>query len=554
MAFRPLKSFFPTADELLHQDLPTLGKVLLAHLKSYEGMDTVYQHAGLNRGYFRAMLENRNVGLGPLPKEPEYRTRQPEVTKRMMEAWNWLERQGLLIHNDQQVADWFTISSDGEKSLDQENLPAPPSPNPARASKSATGAPRAFLSYSWDGPEHQQWVMELAVRLQGESGVEVTFDRWHLNPGDDKAHFMEHAVAENDFVIVVCTPNYGERANKREGGVGYESMVITADLAEHMLTNKFIPVLRKGSWTSSLPIYLKSRMGVDLSDEPYREDEYERLLRVLHGEPLKPPPIGRKPDFVKEARAATAQKAVHEAVVRKKAEEEKAAQKRSGVGRLILAATEAKRMPVAADPAQKQPAKIIGTELRLKKLWIPALVCFGLLVVGIWWAERSHKSDQKSLTSVSSSSSDAPSQTDAGKGNAPSSQPGNGISDQPKPTADATAIKEAEAAPLIPTAAARIWNKKWFVQFSEDSKERACRLGSNKDLEGSTVVECYEPAYGWNHFLVRLGPEDDRTELDRIRKRYLDRGVFSVLLHDEDCSTPLRVVNCAAVSGGRTNQ
>src|SRR5258706_12737265 len=83
-------------------------------LKSYEGLNTVYQHAGLNRGYFRAMLENRNVGLGPLPKEPEYGTRQPEVTKRMMEAWNWLERQGLLIRNDQQTADWFTISSDGE--------------------------------------------------------------------------------------------------------------------------------------------------------------------------------------------------------------------------------------------------------------------------------------------------------------------------------------------------------------------------------------------------------------------------------------------------------
>jgi hypothetical protein len=115
MPFRPLKSFFPTADELLLQDLPTLGGILLTHLKSYEGLGTVYQHAGLNRAYLRAMLENRNVGLGSLPKEPEYGPRQPEVTKRIMEAWNWLERQGLLIHNDQQPADWFTISSDGEK-------------------------------------------------------------------------------------------------------------------------------------------------------------------------------------------------------------------------------------------------------------------------------------------------------------------------------------------------------------------------------------------------------------------------------------------------------
>jgi pyrimidine deaminase RibD-like protein len=123
MPFRSLKSFFPTADELLRQDLPTLGAILLMHLKSYEGLNTVYQHAGLNRGYFRAMLENRNVGLGPLPKEPEYGIHQPEVTKRMMEAWNWLERQGLLIHNDQQVADWFVISSEGEELLKSGELP-----------------------------------------------------------------------------------------------------------------------------------------------------------------------------------------------------------------------------------------------------------------------------------------------------------------------------------------------------------------------------------------------------------------------------------------------
>ncbi|SRR5713226_5789612 len=124
MPFRSLKSFFPTADELLRQDLPTLGAILLTHLKSYAGLNTVYQHAGLNRGYFRAMLETRNVGLGPLPKEPEYGTCQPEVTRRMMEAWNWLERQGLLIHNDQQVADWFIISSDGEELLKSGELPA----------------------------------------------------------------------------------------------------------------------------------------------------------------------------------------------------------------------------------------------------------------------------------------------------------------------------------------------------------------------------------------------------------------------------------------------
>jgi len=245
------------------------------------------------------MLENRNVGLGPLPREPEYGNRQPEVTKRMMEAWNWLERQGLLIRNDEQVGEWFVISTEGEEHVNHGKVRQRPSANPAIVAKAATDAPRAFLSYSWDGRDHQQWVTKFAERLQGESGVEMIFDGWHLKPGDDKLHFMEQAVAENNFVVVVCTPTYAERANKRQGGVGYESMVITSELAEHILTNKFIPVLRKGTWDSSLPIYLKSRMGVDLTDEPYREDEYERLLRVLHGEPIQPPRLGSKPVFPK---------------------------------------------------------------------------------------------------------------------------------------------------------------------------------------------------------------------------------------------------------------
>jgi hypothetical protein len=120
MALRPLKSFFPTADELLQQDLPTLGGILLTHLKSYEGLNTVYQHAGLCRKYFLGMLENQNQGLGPLPKEPEYGARQPEVTQAMMEAWNWLEREGMLIRNPQQpTGEWFTISRSGEKLLQQ---------------------------------------------------------------------------------------------------------------------------------------------------------------------------------------------------------------------------------------------------------------------------------------------------------------------------------------------------------------------------------------------------------------------------------------------------
>jgi diguanylate cyclase (GGDEF)-like protein len=118
MAHRPLSSFAPTAGELLSLDLPRLGRILLLHLKTYEGLRTVMQNGRLNRDYFVAMLENRSVGLGSLlRKEPEYGPKTPEVVRALLEAWNWLEREGLLIRDPEQPADWFAISRRGEELL-----------------------------------------------------------------------------------------------------------------------------------------------------------------------------------------------------------------------------------------------------------------------------------------------------------------------------------------------------------------------------------------------------------------------------------------------------
>jgi pyrimidine deaminase RibD-like protein len=167
MPFRSLKSFCPTADELLRQDLATLGAILLTHLKSYEGLNTVYQYAGLNRGYFRAMLENRNVGLGPLPKEPEYGVRQPEVTKRMMEAWNWLERQGVLIRNDEQVGDWFIISSDAEGLLKSGELTVRENADAEHSARKADSAP-----FCWEDLDNRLLspkLQELSNEMQKKS-------------------------------------------------------------------------------------------------------------------------------------------------------------------------------------------------------------------------------------------------------------------------------------------------------------------------------------------------------------------------------------------------
>src|SRR6267378_4012966 len=118
----PLKSILPTANDVLQAELEDLGAVLLKHLKSCEGKSPVFQHAGLNREYFIAIMERRNIGLGPLPsKDPEYGAKQPQVTQAFVEAWDWLVREGLLIRNHEQPAEWYLISRKGQTFLQNRN-------------------------------------------------------------------------------------------------------------------------------------------------------------------------------------------------------------------------------------------------------------------------------------------------------------------------------------------------------------------------------------------------------------------------------------------------
>ena len=149
----------------------------------------------------------------------------------------------------------------------------------------------AFVSYSWDDDTHKTWVRELATRLRA-NGVNVTLDQWHVAPGDQLPQFMEQAVRENDFVLIICTPRYKERSDKRTGGVGYEGDIITGEVMTTRNQRKFIPVLRSGTWRGAAPSWLLGKYYVDLSGSPYPENGYQDLLTTLLGRRAQAPPIG----------------------------------------------------------------------------------------------------------------------------------------------------------------------------------------------------------------------------------------------------------------------
>ncbi len=160
--------------------------------------------------------------------------------------------------------------------------------------ESARPTPKAFVSYSWDSEVHKQWVLGLATRLRTD-GVDVTLDQWHLQPGDQLPAFMEGAVRENDYVLIVCTPLYADRSNRRIGGVGYEGDIMTGDVFTTRNERKFIPIYRSGSdWHSAAPSWLMGKYRVDLRGETFSEEQYRDLLTTLHGTRPIAPPVTRR--------------------------------------------------------------------------------------------------------------------------------------------------------------------------------------------------------------------------------------------------------------------
>lgn len=155
--------------------------------------------------------------------------------------------------------------------------------------------PRIFVSYSHDSQEHKDWVLGLATRLV-KDGVDVVLDQWDLTFGSDLPHFMESGLAEADRILAICTPSYVLKANAGKGGVGYEKMILTAQLMRNVMANRIIPVVRAATQAEVVPVFLGSKLYIDFRDEAAFEIRYAELLRDIHGKQVSPrPPLGPNP-------------------------------------------------------------------------------------------------------------------------------------------------------------------------------------------------------------------------------------------------------------------
>lgn len=163
---------------------------------------------------------------------------------------------------------------------------------------------KLFISYSWTNQDHEDWVLNLAKELV-ENGVHVIIDKWDLKEGQDAYAFMEKMVSDSDIkkVLIISDKKYTDKANGRDGGVGTETQIISAEVYKNQQQEKFVAAVveRDENGEAYLPIYYKSRIYIDFCEPDNYADCFEKLLRWIYDKPLyKRPPLGNKPSFLEE--------------------------------------------------------------------------------------------------------------------------------------------------------------------------------------------------------------------------------------------------------------
>ena len=150
-------------------------------------------------------------------------------------------------------------------------------------------APKVFLSYSHDSPEHAAAVLDLSKQLRHD-GCTVTIDQDHLWVPEGWTLWMKNQIEQADFVLVVCTETYQRRAEGREdpptgAGASWEGAIVRLDLYQANGRNrKFIPVLMSGEDKIHRPFFLRDYSYFLATSR----DGYAKLCQVVMGDGSKP--------------------------------------------------------------------------------------------------------------------------------------------------------------------------------------------------------------------------------------------------------------------------
>lgn len=155
-----------------------------------------------------------------------------------------------------------------------------------------TICPKVLISYAWETDDEifMEWILQLAKDLR-LNGIDAQLDRYQPH-GTDLVRFMLEGVRTSNKVLCILTPKYKVKAESGKGGASYEGGIISHEIYDNQDTTKFIPILRKGTFETATPDFIKGRKGfMCVTDKQYQK-ELSDIIKSLKGEPVvEIPPV-----------------------------------------------------------------------------------------------------------------------------------------------------------------------------------------------------------------------------------------------------------------------
>ncbi len=158
-------------------------------------------------------------------------------------------------------------------------------------------APRVFVTYSHDTPEHKDLVHRFAAFLRAGIGLDVHLDAWYDNVRRDWSLWATENLEKADFILVIASPEYKRRADgtalPHEGrGAQFEAAIIRNNLTRDLRreTERVLPVVLPGRSVDEIPAFLNAHSTTRYHVEEFTETGVADLLAAITGQGQYPMP------------------------------------------------------------------------------------------------------------------------------------------------------------------------------------------------------------------------------------------------------------------------
>jgi hypothetical protein len=151
-------------------------------------------------------------------------------------------------------------------------------------------APRVFVTYSHDTPEHKALVEKFARFLRAAIGLDVHLDSWYDNRRRDWSLWAVEQLTKADFILVIASPEYKRRADgtadSDEGrGAQFETAIIRDNLTRDLRreTERVLPVILPGRSVDEIPVFLNGHSTTRYHIEEFTDAGIADLLAAITG-------------------------------------------------------------------------------------------------------------------------------------------------------------------------------------------------------------------------------------------------------------------------------